>query len=55
VNPFQYEGGPFDLRITRIDDKVTLSLYRGDKIIVEMDMPRKGAAELANKIIASLF
>jgi hypothetical protein len=39
----QYAGNSFDVRASRVDDKVTISIYRGSELIVEFDTSRKGA------------
>jgi hypothetical protein len=50
-----FEGGPFQVSADRVDDKVTIKIYRGADLLVEMQTTRKGAQVIADQITRILF
>jgi hypothetical protein len=50
-----FEGGPFQVAADRVDDKVTIKIYRGADLLVEIQTTRKGAQCIADQITRILF
>jgi hypothetical protein len=50
-----FEGGPFQVSADRVDDKVTIKIYRGADLLVEIQTTRKGAQCIADQITRVLF
>jgi hypothetical protein len=55
MEPFEYRDGPFQVSADRVDDKVTIRIYRGADVIVEMQTTRKGAQCIADQITRVLW
>jgi hypothetical protein len=49
-----YTGGSIDVQVTRVDDKVTLSFYRDGELLMQSDMNRPAAYDIAQKILRVL-
>jgi hypothetical protein len=50
-----FEGGPFQVSADRVDDKVTIRIYRGADLLVELQTTRKGAQCIADQIMRVLY
>lgn len=50
----EYAGGGISVQATRVDDKVTLSFYRGDDLLVQIDTNRAGAMGIVQRILGIL-
>jgi hypothetical protein len=50
-----FEGGPFQVAADRVDDKVTIKVYRGADLLVAIQTTRKGAQCIADQITRILF
>jgi hypothetical protein len=50
-----FEGGPFQVSADRVDDKVTIRIYRGADLLVELQTTRKGAQTIADQITRILW
>jgi hypothetical protein len=50
-----FEGGPFQVSADRVDDKVTIRIYRGADLLVELQTTRKGAQCIADQITRVLW
>jgi hypothetical protein len=50
-----FEGGPFQVSADRVDDKVTIKIYRGADLLVELQTTRKGAQCIADQITRVLW
>jgi hypothetical protein len=55
MEPFEYKDGPFQVSADRVDDKVTIRIYRGADVIVEMQTTRNGARNIAEQIMRVLY
>lgn len=43
-------GAGIDVQVTRVDDKVTLGIYRDGDLLVQAEMNRAAAINIAQKI-----
>lgn len=50
----EYAGGQFDVQVTRVDDKVTLSFYRDGVLLMQADTTRAGAMGIVQRILGVL-
>jgi hypothetical protein len=50
----EYAGGQFDVQVTRVDDKVTVSFYRDGELLIQMDMNRAAAMGVVQKMLGVL-
>jgi hypothetical protein len=50
-----FEGGPFQVSADRVDDKVTIRLYRERTSSLEIQTTRKGAQCIADQITRVLW
>lgn len=50
-----YVEGPFDITLSRIDDKVTMSIWNKGEVIVEVGLSRYGTVKLIEKIMGVLY
>jgi hypothetical protein len=50
-----FEGGPFQVSADRVDDQVTIRLYRGADLLVELQTTRNGARNIAEQIMRVLY
>jgi hypothetical protein len=50
----EYAGGGFDVQVTRVDDKVTLSFYRDGELLMQSTMNRAAAMGIVQKILGVL-
>jgi hypothetical protein len=51
----EYAGGPgISLQATRVDDKVTLSFYRDNELLVQIDTSKAGAMGIVQQILGVL-
>jgi hypothetical protein len=50
-----FEGGPFQVSADRVDDQVTIRLYRGADLLVEVQTTRNGARNIAEQIMRVLY
>ena len=50
----QYAGGHFDVQVTRVDEKVTLSFYRDGELLVQFTMSRAATVGMAQKMLGVL-
>jgi len=50
----EYAGGQFDVQVTRVDDKVTLSFYRNGELLVQVDTSRAATVRIAQKMFGVL-
>jgi hypothetical protein len=55
MEPFEYKDGPFQVSADRVDDKVTIRIYRGADVIVELQTTRNGANNIAAQIMRVLY
>lgn len=50
-----FEGGPFQVSADRVDDKVTIKIYRAADLLVEVQTTRNGARNIAEQIMRVLY
>lgn len=47
-------GGGISMQATRVDDKVTLSFYRGVELLAKVETNKAGAAGIVQRILGVL-